>query len=130
MVDNNNYPAFEMNLQQAHPRAGRTLLDRLPMAITLSRLWMYSHWANSITKALFSDGMAGKSKVSRLLTAGQPAVRIRRSTMRWWRSMNSSSASLNRYWGVVHTLGGALRSHLPVLPEEAGQLQSNRSSNR
>ena len=52
-----------MSLQQAHPRAGRTLLDWLPMAITLSRLWMYPHRANSITKALFSDGMAGKSKV-------------------------------------------------------------------
>ena len=29
MVDNNNYPALEMSLQQAHPRAGRTLLDWL-----------------------------------------------------------------------------------------------------
>ena len=25
--------------------------------------------------------------------------------------------------GVVHTVGGALRGHLPVFPEEAGQLQ-------
>ena len=25
--------------------------------------------------------------------------------------------------GVIHTLGGALRGHLPVFPEEAGQLQ-------
>ena len=25
--------------------------------------------------------------------------------------------------GMIHTLGGALRGHLPVFPEEAGQLQ-------
>ena len=34
------------------------------MAITLSRLWMYSHRASSMTRALFSEGMARKSKVS------------------------------------------------------------------
>ena len=41
----------------------------------------------------------GKSKVSGLFTAGKRAARIRRSTMRWRRSMSSSSASLSRYWG-------------------------------
>ena len=55
--------------------------------------------ASSITSALFSDGVAGKSKVSRLLTAGKRAARIRRSTMRWCRSMSSSSARRSRYWG-------------------------------
>ena len=50
------------------------------MAITLSRLWMYSQRANSITMALFGDGMAGKSKLSKLFTAGNRAARIRRST--------------------------------------------------
>ena len=29
MLDNCNYPAFDMGLQQAHPGAGRTLPDRL-----------------------------------------------------------------------------------------------------
>ena len=67
MPDNRNYPAFEMGPQQAHPGAGRTLPDRLPMPITLSRLWMYSHRANSITKALFSEGMAGKSPIDQML---------------------------------------------------------------
>ena len=71
----------------------------LPRAMTFSRRWMYSHRASSITSALFTEGMAGKSKVSRLLTAGKRAARIRRSTMRWWRSMSSSSASLSRYPG-------------------------------
>ena len=49
----------------------------------VSRLWMYSHRASSITRALFSDGMAGKSKVSRVLNAEMRAARMRRSTMRW-----------------------------------------------
>ena len=70
-----------------------------PTAMTFSRRWMYSHRASSITRDLFTEGMAGKSKVSRLLTAGNRAARIRRSTMRWWRSMSSSSASLSRYPG-------------------------------
>ena len=34
--------------------------------------------ASSMTRALFTDGMARKSKVSRLLTAGKRAARIRR----------------------------------------------------
>ena len=56
-----------MSLQQAHPRTGRTLLDRLPMAMTVSRLWMYSHRASSMTRALFIDGMAGKSPIDQTL---------------------------------------------------------------
>ena len=67
--------------------------------MTFSRFWTYSQRANSITSALFTDGMAVKSKVSKVLTAGKRADRIRRSTMRWWRSMSSSSASLSRYPG-------------------------------
>ena len=67
--------------------------------MTFSRRWMYSHRASSITRDLFSDGMAGKSMVSRLFTAGNRAARIRRSTIRWWRSMSSIPASLSRYWG-------------------------------
>ena len=94
--DNFNYPALEMSLQQAHPRAGRTLLDWLPLPITLSRLWMYSHRASSMTRALFRDGMAGKSKMPRLLTAGKRAARIRRCTMLWWWSMSSSSERRSR----------------------------------
>ena len=52
------------------------------MAITLSRLRMYLHLASAMTKALFIEGMAGKSRVSRLLTGGKRAARVRRSTMR------------------------------------------------
>ena len=43
-----------MGLQQAHPEAGRTLLDWLPMAMTLSRLRMYSQRANSIVQLRIS----------------------------------------------------------------------------
>ena len=68
----------------------------LPTAMTFSRHWVYSQGASSITSALFTEGMARKSKVSKLLTAGKRAERIRRSTIRWWRSMSSSSASRSR----------------------------------
>ena len=51
---------------------------------------------SSATRTLFTEGMARKSKVSRLLTAGNRAALIRRCTMRWWRSMSSSSASRSR----------------------------------
>ena len=37
-----------------------------------------------------------KSKVSRLFTAVKRAARIRRSTIRCWRSISSSSASRSR----------------------------------
>ena len=47
------------------PRAAWVLpVPLLPAAMTFSRRWMYSHRANSITKAMFSDGMVGKSKLS------------------------------------------------------------------
>ena len=68
----------------------------LPTAMIFSRCWMYSQRVNSITRDLFTEGMAANSKVSRLLTAGNRAARIRRSTVRWWRSMSSSSPSRNR----------------------------------
>ena len=73
MPDNRNYPAFEMSLQQTHPEAGRTLLDWLPTAITFSRRWVYSQRASSITRTLFIEGMAGKSKVAE----PQPSLRWR-----------------------------------------------------
>ena len=63
----------DMPLWQAakpSPRATWVLpVPLLPTAMTFSRRWMYSHRASSSTRALFSDGMAGKSKVSRLFTA-------------------------------------------------------------
>ena len=43
----------------------------LPTAMTFSRRPMYSQRASSITSALFTEGMAGKSKVSRLLGNGR-----------------------------------------------------------
>ena len=102
MPDNCNYPALEMSLQQAHPGAGRSLLDWLSM--TLSRRWMYSHRASSMTMALFIEGMARKSKVSRLFTAGKRAARIRRSTMRL------------RY-GLLVGAGVCESQQVPELPE-------------
>ena len=54
----------------------------LPSAMTFSRRSMYSQRASSRTIILLSDGMALKSKLSKLLTAGNLAILIRRSTMR------------------------------------------------
>jgi hypothetical protein len=42
---------------------------------------MYSPRASSVTSILFSDGMAAKSKLSRLFTTGNFAARMRRSTI-------------------------------------------------
>ena len=44
----------------------------LPTAMTFSRHWMYSQRASSITSALFTEGMAGKSKVSKALDGREP----------------------------------------------------------
>src|SRR3984893_18396432 len=68
----------------------------LPRAITLSRATIYSQRASSRTSGLLSDGMAVKSKVSKLFTAGKRGARMRRSTMRLSRSMSSSSARRRR----------------------------------
>ena len=75
--------------------------------------------ASSMTSCLFTEGMARKSKVSRLLTAGKRAARIRRCTMRWCRSMSSSSERRSRSQGGPHS---RRRTGLPpVLSEEGGK---------
>ena len=56
----------------------------------------YSERASSSTRVLLSDGMAAKSKLSRLFTAGNRASLIRRSTMRRSRSISSSSAKRSK----------------------------------
>ena len=53
---------------------GAPLVALAPAAMTFSRRWMHPHRASSITRALFTDGMAGKSEVSRLFTAGKRAA--------------------------------------------------------
>src|ERR1700737_3487574 len=62
--------------------------DILPAAI-------YSQRARSRTSGLLSDGMAAKSNVSKLFTAGRRAARMGRPTMRLSRSMSSGSRALN-----------------------------------
>ena len=90
----------------------------LPMAMMFSLRSTYSHLANCVTSCLFTDGIARKSKVSRLLTVGKRAALMRLSTMRWCLSMSSSSGQPEPVVGMAHPLSGTLRSHLPVLPEE------------
>ena len=64
--------------------------------MTFSRRSIHSQRANSSTCALFSAGMALKSKLSRLLATGNFAALMRRSTMRRSRSISSSSTSRAR----------------------------------
>jgi hypothetical protein len=69
--------------QAARPSARQTCVfpvPELPRAITLSRATTYSQRASSRTSGLLSDGMAVKSNVSKLFTAGKRAARMRRST--------------------------------------------------
>src|SRR5947209_17225174 len=64
----------------------------LPTAITFSRRATYSQRASSSTNVLLSEGIAANSKLSKLLTVGNRASLMRRSTIRCSRSINSSSA--------------------------------------
>src|SRR5271163_3083001 len=64
----------------------------LPTAITFSRRAMYSQRASSSTNVLLIEGIAVKSKLSRLFTVGNRASLMRRSTVRCSRSISSSSA--------------------------------------
>ena len=85
--------------QAARPRPRATWVLPVPLfkaAMTFSLCSMYSHRASSMTSCLFTEGMARKSKVSRLLRAGKRAARIRRRAMRWCRSMSSSSERRSR----------------------------------
>ena len=71
--------------QAASPRPRATWVlpvPLLPTAMTFSRRSTYSQRASCMTRCLFTDGMARKSKVSRLLVAGKRAALILRSTMR------------------------------------------------
>src|SRR3974377_658904 len=53
-------------------------VPELPSAMIFSRRSTYSERASSITNALFKDGSAAKSKLSRLFTVGNLAALMRR----------------------------------------------------
>ena len=92
------------------------------MAITLSRLRMYSHRASSMARALFIERMNGKAKVPRLLTAGETGgadAPLHHALMAVDEFQLSQPEQVPR---MVHPRGRALGRHLPVLPEEAGPL--------
>ena len=95
----------------------------LPTAMTFSRRWMYSQRASSINKALFTEGMARKSKVSRLFTDGKRAARDPPFHHTLVAVNEFQLGQAQQVLRMVHILGGALGGHLAVLPEEAGQLQ-------
>src|SRR5215470_13683671 len=95
----------------------------LPTAIAFSRRAMYSPRASSRTNVLLSEGLAVKSKLSRLFTVGNRASRMRRSTIRRSRSISSSSARRSKIAKMVDSLGGALLGELVIFAQERRQLE-------
>ena len=76
-------PTDSLLWQAASPRPRATWVlpvPLLPIAMTFSRRSTYSQRDSCMTRCLFTDGMARKSKVSKLLTAGKRAALILRST--------------------------------------------------
>ena len=94
-----------------------------PSAITFSRRATYSPRASSSTSILFSDGIAAKSKLSRLFTAGKRAWRMRRSTSPPLALQQLELGQPQQVGGVVHALRRALPGELVVLAQEGRQLQ-------
>ena len=95
----------------------------LPTAMTFSRRVAYSERASSRTRVLLSEGIAVKSKLSRLLTAGEP--RFLDPTL------HHASLSIDQLQfdeaqekaDMVETLGSALPSKLLILAQERRQLE-------
>src|SRR6516225_8698185 len=94
-------------------------VPELPIAMMFSRRSMYSERASSMTRALFNDGSAAKSKLSRLLTAGNLAALMRRSTMLYQLQLGQPQ----QIAGIIGALGGALACQLVVLAQERRQLE-------
>src|ERR1035437_11096018 len=90
----------------------------LPTAMMFSRRVTYSERASSSTRVLLSDGMAAKSKLSRLFTDGNRASLIRRSTIRRSRSNSDQSGQAQQKADVIEALGGALPGDLVVFAQE------------
>ena len=82
--------------------------------MTFSRRSMYFQRASSRTIILLSDGMALKSKLSKLLTAGNLAILIRRSTIRAINQLQFGQA--NKVTHMIDALGSALAGLLVVFP--------------
>jgi hypothetical protein len=84
---------------------------------------IHSQRASSSTCILLSFGMAVKSKLSRLLTTGNLAALMRRSTMRRSRSISLQLDKPGEVADMIDAFGGALPGQLLVLAQEGRQLQ-------
>src|SRR6516164_4979495 len=95
----------------------------LPTAIAFSRRAMYSPRASSRTNVLLSEGIAVKSKLSRLFTVGNRASRMRRSTIRRSRVDQFEFGQAQQIAGMVDAFGGALPGELVIFAQERRQLE-------
>ena len=120
LADFENDPKFNLG------RYGYTLRrakGKGASGLMFSRRSTYSQRASSTTSILLSDGMALKSKLSRLLTAGNLACLIRRSTIRRSRVDQFQFSEADEIAHMVGALGGALAGQLVVLAQKGRQLQ-------
>jgi hypothetical protein len=89
-------------------RTNRSALEDV-VEVTLQALSPGNQYTGKVDRSdksssgLLSDGMAGKSNVSKLFTAGERAARMRRSTMRLSRSM-SFEDEINKLNAKLQTL--------------------------
>src|SRR3982074_2324448 len=95
----------------------------LPTAMIFSRRVTYSERASSSTRVLLSDGMAAKSKLSRLFTDGNRASLIRRSNHAPLAVDQLQFGQAQQEADVIEALGGALPGELVVLAQERRQLE-------
>ena len=91
--------------------------------MTFSRRSIHSQRANSSTCALFSAGMALKSKLSRLLATGNFAALMRRLDHAPFAIDQFQLHQPGQELNMIQALGRALARHFLVFPQEGRQLQ-------
>ena len=96
-------------------------VPELPSAMIFSRRSTYSHRANSRTSILLSDAMALKSKLSRLLTAGNLACLSDPPLDHAALTVDQFQlGQTDKIPHMVGALGGALAGQLVVFAQERG----------
>ena len=118
-------PTLRPFWQAARPRPSAMCVLPVPdgpSAMTFSRRSTKAQRANSIASTLLREGIAVKSKLSRLLVAGNFAALMRRSIIRRSRSISSSSQSRSRYWTCSLPSAAHCRASLACSDWKVGSL--------